>query len=123
MKKHFPSTPFGTLALIALALMLFANAASAAPPAPVNHWVYDCPNPPSDDWGTLKFDLRRWGTYRTGYVYKNNDNRKAALALKGGVWEFTFVNDVQCKELVVKDRRSELSFKQCSDGIERTCYH
>jgi len=121
--KHSRST-LATLALTALALALFAGAASAAPPAPTNSNqnhvpVYQCYN--SGDWKTLEFKLPTSGTLRRGIVYKNGDNRKADLALKNSVWEFTFVGDLQCKHLDVRRYGRFLIFKQCGDGIDRFC--
>ncbi len=118
--KRFPSTPFATLALVALALVLFASQASAAGLAPVNNATYRCHR--SGDWITLKFDLPTRRDYRPGIVYKNGDNRKAALKWENNTWEFTFVNDMQCKDMSVRSRRRVLEYKQCSDGVDRVCY-
>ncbi len=119
MKKIFSSTPLATLALIALSMVLSAGEAAAAPPAPPNGVVYSCSG---GDWNTLKFQLPQRGDLRRGIVYKNNDNRKADLANKNGVWEFTFVNDMQCKAMYSFNRRGQLIFTQCTDGINRFCH-
>ncbi len=119
--KRFPSTTFSTFALVALALVLFASEASAAGRAPANGPTYRCHR--SGDWSTLNFALPTRGGYRPGIVYKNSDNRKAALKWENNTWEFTFVNDMQCKDLKVHGwARRVLEFKQCSDGVDRVCY-
>lgn len=122
MRRALRPTSFATLALIALAFLLVADDAAAAPAAPINDVEYSCSG---GDWKTLKLapDFPRRGTLRRGVVFKNGDNRKAALALKNNIWEFTLENDMQCKELFVMNMRgySRLFFAECSDNVVRRC--
>ncbi len=121
--KIHPSTSLGTLILVALALLVFAGAANAAPPLPrMTTAVYSC----DGGWERLEFQLGRVRDdyYRgTAWIGNAKDNRKAALAAKsGGFWEATFKNTVQCKELRVFYHSRKLHFAKCGDGIERVCW-